>query len=682
MFLTPAAQTIDPENSEAAPDLIRVLPTDLRPSGCPGYLDTVSPSVDSASLPTSVLPTSTPSGLIQMAGVTEPLTTSPYDSLRHSSSSVPPHYASKDVQVHNDDGQAERNYSLFHPDSLTATPTQLGPHSTPSTDSRLSVSIVTPRTNFRASAGSSEAPGNQTSDDIILISSDQESKNESRWESKAEKDASVKLDPNFDDNSKKLDSAAGSDRSQGSGGAIRKNSYRRGHTKVSFRLSNSRSREGKCPTNMSPAECSDRKTRFAHDSRVQETHLTYLTLREKSRISEMNGHYEGQKERQRAPLKLTGVGKMKRQRRPKERRITHLSFSPRRKGKQLPKTLHGYYQETSLGEEEFDSPVMSTHGKRNVNVFLPLTDSRAMKNTLRRREQDRSSSGIEEEKKQTKEDDEVSKQGARERFSAGDEFKSAEGATGKATLHEDAETQKKHPYEGFSADASLHAFHVSPFIPDLTLNDDASPSNPYLNRPPATFTSLPTDAMNDPKTSTPVTFASAKLRVTKNLHEDQGGRARQGEAEDPWLEEAVPGEQISERDITLPIRPLKLEEESDDTTENEFEPKEHTNASELLEQSLLLPSLKDIKLLRKQGGTEATTKRKATSRDPDAPLLDTEGAVRIPCYVIIFLLGVVGNTLVIVTLLQNRKMRTVTNVFLLNLVSEGVCEGVTEGVSE
>ena len=43
------------------------------------------------------------------------------------------------------------------------------------------------------------------------------------------------------------------------------------------------------------------------------------------------------------------------------------------------------------------------------------------------------------------------------------------------------------------------------------------------------------------------------------------------------------------------------------------------------------------------------------------------GEVRIPLYSLIFLLSVVGNTLVIVTLAQNRRMRTVTNVFLLNL---------------
>ena len=50
-----------------------------------------------------------------------------------------------------------------------------------------------------------------------------------------------------------------------------------------------------------------------------------------------------------------------------------------------------------------------------------------------------------------------------------------------------------------------------------------------------------------------------------------------------------------------------------------------------------------------------------------APPMQLGGAVRIPLYSIIFLLSVVGNTLVILTLIQNRRMRTVTNVFLLNL---------------
>lgn len=41
--------------------------------------------------------------------------------------------------------------------------------------------------------------------------------------------------------------------------------------------------------------------------------------------------------------------------------------------------------------------------------------------------------------------------------------------------------------------------------------------------------------------------------------------------------------------------------------------------------------------------------------------------VTIPLYVTIFTLSVVGNSLVIVTLIQNRRMRTVTNICLLNL---------------
>ncbi len=43
------------------------------------------------------------------------------------------------------------------------------------------------------------------------------------------------------------------------------------------------------------------------------------------------------------------------------------------------------------------------------------------------------------------------------------------------------------------------------------------------------------------------------------------------------------------------------------------------------------------------------------------------GELRIALYSIIFLLSLTGNTLVIVTLVQNRQMRTVLNVFLLNL---------------
>ena len=44
-----------------------------------------------------------------------------------------------------------------------------------------------------------------------------------------------------------------------------------------------------------------------------------------------------------------------------------------------------------------------------------------------------------------------------------------------------------------------------------------------------------------------------------------------------------------------------------------------------------------------------------------------EGLI-IPLYATIFLLSVIGNCLVLVTLARNKRMRTVTNVYLLNLV--------------
>uniref|UniRef100_A0A182VB17 G-protein coupled receptors family 1 profile domain-containing protein n=1 Tax=Anopheles merus TaxID=30066 RepID=A0A182VB17_ANOME len=48
----------------------------------------------------------------------------------------------------------------------------------------------------------------------------------------------------------------------------------------------------------------------------------------------------------------------------------------------------------------------------------------------------------------------------------------------------------------------------------------------------------------------------------------------------------------------------------------------------------------------------------------------------IPLYAIIFLLSVVGNLLVILTLAQNKRMRTVTNVYLLNLAISDLLLGV------
>jgi cholecystokinin-like receptor len=52
------------------------------------------------------------------------------------------------------------------------------------------------------------------------------------------------------------------------------------------------------------------------------------------------------------------------------------------------------------------------------------------------------------------------------------------------------------------------------------------------------------------------------------------------------------------------------------------------------------------------------------------------GIIQILLYSIIFLLAVVGNALVILTLVQNKRMRTITNLFLLNLAVSDILIGV------
>lgn len=54
----------------------------------------------------------------------------------------------------------------------------------------------------------------------------------------------------------------------------------------------------------------------------------------------------------------------------------------------------------------------------------------------------------------------------------------------------------------------------------------------------------------------------------------------------------------------------------------------------------------------------------------------TTGRIQIPLYATILLLAVIGNFLVILTLVQNRRMRTITNVFLLNLAVSDILLGV------
>ncbi|XP_063903995.1 cholecystokinin receptor [Zophobas morio] len=52
------------------------------------------------------------------------------------------------------------------------------------------------------------------------------------------------------------------------------------------------------------------------------------------------------------------------------------------------------------------------------------------------------------------------------------------------------------------------------------------------------------------------------------------------------------------------------------------------------------------------------------------------GRITIPLYAVIFMLAVVGNTLVILTLVKNQRMRTITNLFLLNLAVSDLLLGV------
>lgn len=46
-----------------------------------------------------------------------------------------------------------------------------------------------------------------------------------------------------------------------------------------------------------------------------------------------------------------------------------------------------------------------------------------------------------------------------------------------------------------------------------------------------------------------------------------------------------------------------------------------------------------------------------------------DSKMMIPLYASVFILSMVGNTLILFTLMRNKRMRTVTNVYLLNLVS-------------
>lgn len=78
------------------------------------------------------------------------------------------------------------------------------------------------------------------------------------------------------------------------------------------------------------------------------------------------------------------------------------------------------------------------------------------------------------------------------------------------------------------------------------------------------------------------------------------------------------------------------------------------------------------------GSTAATTTTLTTTSTGSSSTASwlAMGKVQIPLYAVIFLLAVIGNSLVILTLVQNKRMRTITNVFLLNLAISDLFLGV------
>lgn len=71
-----------------------------------------------------------------------------------------------------------------------------------------------------------------------------------------------------------------------------------------------------------------------------------------------------------------------------------------------------------------------------------------------------------------------------------------------------------------------------------------------------------------------------------------------------------------------------------------------------------------------------TAVHKSSKNAPSAVSWTDSGTWIIFLYSVIFLLAVIGNLLVILTLIQSRRMRTITNLFLLNLAISDLFLGV------
>lgn len=73
---------------------------------------------------------------------------------------------------------------------------------------------------------------------------------------------------------------------------------------------------------------------------------------------------------------------------------------------------------------------------------------------------------------------------------------------------------------------------------------------------------------------------------------------------------------------------------------------------------------------------ESSSNISYTISNLSSPSWLSTGRIQIPLYATILLLAIIGNSLVILTLIQNRRMRTITNVFLLNLAVSDILLGV------
>jgi hypothetical protein len=86
----------------------------------------------------------------------------------------------------------------------------------------------------------------------------------------------------------------------------------------------------------------------------------------------------------------------------------------------------------------------------------------------------------------------------------------------------------------------------------------------------------------------------------------------------------------------------------------------------------------DTEMMETQGGFPG--QGDGSSGRPASPMLpyryELDVGVQIGLYSAIFLLAVIGNSLVILTLVQNQGMRTITNLFLLNLAIADLLVGV------